>query len=26
MMLPDVWHLSVCLLRTSGLSREQRGL
>jgi len=21
-----VWHLSVCLLRTSGLSREQRGL
>jgi len=31
MMLSDVWRLSVCLFyvclsRTSGLSREQRGL
>jgi len=24
--LTSVWHLSVCLSRTSGLSREQRGL
>jgi len=26
MILSDVWDLSVCLTRTSGLSREQTGL
>ena len=26
MLLSDVWRLSVCLSRTSGLTREQRGL